>query len=189
MTHNGNPRLLSVQLPFPNSYVVLPGKLAAGEYPGDKDADQTQVKLANLLDARIDAVVDLTEEGEHTYTLPLRPYHADLQRAAAVRGKECIVTRVAIRDGSVPDDATLTHALDRIDVFLSEGRSVYVHCWGGHGRTGLVVGCWLMRHRLADAESVLRILKEFRKEMPKAGRLSPETNEQREKVVRWKERE
>ena len=35
-----------------------------------------------------------------------------------------------------------------VDDALGEGRTVYVHCWGGIGRTGTVVGCWLVRHGL-----------------------------------------
>ena len=36
--------------------------------------------------------------------------------------------------------------LDAIDDQLENGGNVYVHCWGGKGRTGTVVGCWLIRH-------------------------------------------
>jgi len=31
--------------------------------------------------------------------------------------------------------------LDTIDAALSAKRIVYVHCWGGVGRTGTVIGC------------------------------------------------
>lgn len=34
--------------------------------------------------------------------------------------------------------------LDAID--RAAGSIVYVHCWGGHGRTGTVAGCYLVRH-------------------------------------------
>ncbi len=42
---------------------------------------------------------------------------------------------------SVVDDAVKT-----IDAWLSEGRTVVVHCHGGASRTGLVLRAWLMRH-------------------------------------------
>ena len=38
--------------------------------------------------------------------------------------------------------------LDAIDVALAQGRTVDVRCWGRIGRTGAVVGCWLVRHGL-----------------------------------------
>ena len=31
---------------------------------------------------------------------------------------------------------------------------VYVHCWGGIGRTGTVVGCWLVRHGMTGDEAL-----------------------------------
>ena len=42
------------------------------------------------------------------------------------------------------DDLVAT--LDAIDAELAAGGLVYVHCWAGCGRTGVVVGCWLVRH-------------------------------------------
>ena len=41
---------------------------------------------------------------------------------------------------SVVDDSVKT-----IDAWLSEGRTVVVHCHGGASRTGLVLRAWLMR--------------------------------------------
>ena len=41
---------------------------------------------------------------------------------------------------SVVDDTVKT-----IDAWLSEGRTVVVHCHGGASRTGLVLRAWLMR--------------------------------------------
>ena len=38
--------------------------------------------------------------------------------------------------------------LGAIDVALAQGRTADVHCWGWIGRTGAVVGCWLVRHGL-----------------------------------------
>jgi ADP-ribosyl-[dinitrogen reductase] hydrolase len=36
-------------------------------------------------------------------------------------------------------------AVDAIDALLAEGRTVVVHCHGGHSRTGLVLKAWAMR--------------------------------------------
>ena len=41
--------------------------------------------------------------------------------------------------------AALTDAVDSIDAFLAEGRTVVVHCHGGRSRTGLVLKAWAMR--------------------------------------------
>jgi len=51
------------------------------------------------------------------------------------------------RDDHNPDlGAAVTDAVDAIDAFLAEGRTVVVHCHGGHSRTGLVLKAWRMRH-------------------------------------------
>ena len=50
----------------------------------------------------------------------------------------------------------MTRILDDVDAALADGGAVYVHCWGGIGRTGTVVGCWLVRHGLDDGDPIAR---------------------------------
>jgi protein tyrosine phosphatase len=59
-----------------------------------------------------------------------------------------------------------------------------VHCWGGVGRTGTVVGCWLVRHGLAGGDALARV-EALRATTPKANRPSPETDTQRDLVRGW----
>jgi len=76
--------------------------------------------------------------------------------------------------------------LDAIDSHISQGRTVYVHCWGGVGRTGLIVGCWLTRNG-GDGKSALLRLRELWQECPKSvSRISPETREQERYILDWK---
>ncbi len=45
-------------------------------------------------------------------------------------------------------------AVDAIDALLAEGRTVIVHCHGGHSRTGLVLKAWAMRtHGFTEREA------------------------------------
>ncbi|MBA3406233.1 MAG: dual specificity protein phosphatase family protein [Gemmatimonadaceae bacterium] len=50
--------------------------------------------------------------------------------------------RIAMRLASVsqPTERSITIRGD------GSGHSIYVHCWGGVGRTGTVVGCYIVRH-------------------------------------------
>jgi hypothetical protein len=68
-------------------------------------------------------------------------------------------------------------------------RPVYVHCWGGKGRTGTVVGCYLVRHGIAEGEAALKAIQKMRRNDPKAHEPSPETREQCDFVLRWKAEE
>ncbi|MEX1106149.1 MAG: ADP-ribosylglycohydrolase family protein [Ilumatobacteraceae bacterium] len=42
-------------------------------------------------------------------------------------------------------DVAVRDAVDSVDAFLAEGRTVVVHCHGGRSRTGLVLKAWKMR--------------------------------------------
>jgi protein-tyrosine phosphatase len=97
-----------------------------------------------------------------------------------------VLVRHPILDLNIPTEDEMVAALDTIDRLLDEGRVVYVHCWGGIGRTGTVVGSWLIRHGVVPAEWALDLLTELRSADRGAGhRRSPETGGQRDFVRRW----
>ena len=144
----------------------------AGEYPNTPDATEAPPILRSLMEAGVNCFVDLTEEGE------LEPYSQFLN------GQEHL--RFPIRDVSVPrSKAEMKAILDAVDTRLASGKSVYVHCWGGVGRTGTVAGCWLARH---GAENPLMQLERLWHNSLKAklGRRSPETEEQCRLIENWK---
>ncbi len=98
-------------------------------------------------------------------------------------GEEAKCLRRAFLDMSVPERAFLDTILNEIDHSLKEDRPVYVHCWGGMGRTGTVIGCWLIRHGLATRDNVLNRLQQLRLQDKVHGRFdSPQTPEQRQFV-------
>ena len=163
-------------LPIEMCYWVAPGKLLAGEYPRNVDEESSREKLAMLTDAGVSAFIDLTEAAEG-----LEPYCHMLDGPSH--------ERFAIRDMSIPSSKELTTAaLDAIDRHLAGGRTVYVHCWGGVGRTGTIIGCWLVRHG-EPGQAALDGLGELWLENPKSrlGRRSPEKPEQERYVREWME--
>jgi protein-tyrosine phosphatase len=154
--------------------------LLAGEYPGSPSDAQARVKLRRLLDADIRLFLDLTEEGEYN----LRDYSHLLREEAEAEGCAVEHRRMPIADGGTPTPREMRQILDAIDGGLAEGKAVYVHCWGGIGRTGTVIGCYLARHGLSG-EQALQRLAELRCRLPNAGARSPETEEQRSLVRSW----
>ena len=60
-----------------------------------------------------------------------------------------------------------------------------MHCWGGIGRTGTVVGCYLKRHGIADNKNVFNMIDNLKSNSLIANRMSPETLEQKDFVLSW----
>lgn len=173
-------------LPFPRSYWVLPGKLLAGYYPGDKDPQEADRKLLGLIGVGIRQVINLMEEDEtDNGGRPFNWYNDHLRMLAAERGVDVGYVRISIRDYSVPQPETMKVILSTIDTATDQGKPVYVHCWGGRGRTGTVVGCYLIEKALATPEDVLDQVDHLRSNVPDLHKPAPETAEQREFVRSW----
>lgn len=167
-----NATLANKHMAAHHAFWIKACELLGGEYPNVKGAKEAPPILRSLMDAGVDCFIDLTEDGE------LEPY------AHFLEGQEHL--RLPIRDVSVPrSNAVMKAILDAIDSRLESGKSVYVHCWGGIGRTGTVAGCWLARHGEEDPLQTLHThwvnsLK------AKRGKYSPETEEQYRFIEAWK---
>ena len=181
--------------PMERAYWVEPGALMAGYYPGAPAGPGTAEKLRWLLGRGIRLFIDLTEEGEVAHTGPVRPYRRDLERIAAGRGWAVRYERYPIRDLHVPTVDEMRLILDRLDRARERGWTVYVHCLGGLGRTGTVVGCYLVRHagRLLQGqgdpgEAALARIRALREASgdPELHRPSPEMPWQQDFVRAWK---
>ena len=171
---------MDLSVPIPDSYWLLEGQLLAGEYPGSYEIVRARTKLELILAAGIVSFIDLTEPSE-----PLTPYADLLSELEHGCGSEFRYTRLSIRDGGVPARERMSEILDTIHRDLNNSRPVYFHCWGGIGRTGTVVGCWLMRHGLDGGDPIRRIA-ELRHAAQEAWMPSPQTAAQRAMVTGWK---
>ncbi len=168
-------------IPIEESYWVIPGRFRAGEYPGAREDGQARQKLRWLLGQDTDVFVDLTDEGE----AGLHPYLHVLKEESDRSGQVVHHRRMALRDFSTPGREQVAEILDTIDLALSLGKNIYLHCYGGKGRTGTVVGCFLARHGLSGQQALDRILL-LRSRIPGRDEPSPETEGQKRMVLEWK---
>lgn len=79
----------------------------------------------------------------------------------------------------------MRQVLDVLRENAEQGRVCAVHCRGGIGRTGLVIGCWLVEAGIArDGEEALKIIEREWRTVEKCKRFphSPETGAQFEFV-------
>ncbi|THU83886.1 hypothetical protein K435DRAFT_843875 [Dendrothele bispora CBS 962.96] len=131
--------------PIPNSYWATPLLLAC-EYswtpknPNKPEPDALLVSERRVLSSRAVLLVIDPETIE---------YH-----------------RFPIRDWSLPKSVEIYRVLDVLSLRDNEkrGRISAVHCRGAIGRTGMVIGCWLVQSGLAkDGDEALEVIaKEWR---------------------------
>jgi len=171
---------------FDRMYWVDSGRLLAGGYPGDLNPERAAEKLGFLVKSGIRQVINLMEPDEvDHYGNSFIPYEEQLRNLAAEAGTDIQVSRYPVRDMTAPTVAQMKEILDAIDKAIEEDRPVYVHCWGGHGRTGTVSGCYLIRHGIVNANEVLEYIISLRKDTVTAKRRSPETVDQVKLVTGW----
>ena len=176
----------NLQLPFPHSYWVVPDKLLAGRYPGSTDPQEATQKLTMLIEAGIRRVINLQEAEERNYDGELFvPYASELAQIAAIHNTQVTMIRMPIHDMGVPAREEMRTILDEIDRSIAGNLPVYVHCWGGKGRTGTVVGCYLARHGIATDWDALRRIKSLRRGVPDWRANSPQSPEQFDMVRSW----
>lgn len=174
-------------LPFSNSYWVVPGRFLAGGYPGRRDPDEVMRNIIGLLDSGIRHVISLMEAHEVAFLGKyITCYENELEYILRRTGRALTVSRIPIEDMSVPTRRTMLQILDEIDLAIDHGRPVFVHCLGGRGRTGTVVGCYLVRHGMTGQEALAQI-KQLRQTERTGPFPSPETRSQREMVLTWHE--
>ncbi|MFZ6005779.1 MAG: ADP-ribosylglycohydrolase family protein [Actinomycetota bacterium] len=155
-----------------HAWWVEPGAVLAGEYPAAKtDPRRTRDKCNLLIDAGIRTFIDLTTPND-----PLDPYAPVIASAGEHRQLDLRHISIGIPDLGVLTDDEYDPIVDLIDEQKRCG-GVYVHCWGGVGRTGTVIGVLLARHG-HDYESIMSTLEDLRAGTKKAQRSCPETGVQ-----------
>ncbi len=145
-----------------------------------------------MLDAGIESVINVMEEEEvleHEAGEHYLPYEDMLESLGEERDLIVEIARYGIEDGTAPPEPEMAMIIDSIDAEI-DGRDspTFVHCSDGNGRTGMVVGCYLARHGIANGKEALAKIKELRAPFPElAGKRSPANMVEEKFVLRWKE--
>ncbi len=160
--------------PLPDAYWVAPGRLLAGDFPGASETHEAVRRLRRLRWCGVTDIIDLTGSFECR-----RSHYVELLEAG-MRHR-----RFPIADCGVPEPEEMFSILSAIDASLAAGCVVYLHCAGGIGRTGTVVGCWLVRHGMTGADALEQIAA-WRLGTPNEALRSPGTDGQRQYVLTWR---
>ena len=185
----------------PYSYIAS-SQITAGDYPGKqhpkffwriivtklyeilaflKDPSKgyfgPKKRLNSLLESGTTSFLDLTVEGE------LPPY-SQLIELISSDSKIIKYKRIPIQDMSTPKKTEMEEILNYIDQEISAGEKIYVHCLRGLGRTGIVIGCYLVRHG-ETGEKAIKKIASLRKNLPNRWLQSPQTDMQKEFVINW----
>ena len=144
---------------------MIEGSVYAGEYAGD--LHNPREKMAQFEQFGITHFIDLTVDGE------LHPYEP-------IMPEGCVHHRFPIHDVSTPSSVEDVYELLKyIDSLAKEVyNKVYIHCWGGVGRTGTIVACYY-EYLGESYDSAVKHLRDSFKQCPKSKyRNTPDTNEQ-----------
>lgn len=152
------------------SYFVH-NKAIFGSFPSQDDVDILESIGVVLF-------VDLTHPFENT---------------VSYQPRNARIIRFPIPDLSIPEDrlafSKLVMQLSHEIETLANGKKIYVHCRGGHGRSGVVVACILAYYLDLDPLVALRLTREYhsrRKTMRERWRRlgAPQTDAQKQCVVK-----
>lgn len=192
--------------PTPESNWVIPGVLLVGAFPASADDDETFLLISEILKLGINKFVCLQQEYRESGVSEamwraghgLRPYYEDVKKIVANKSKfdtfrgvkicessELNFVHFPIRDCGITDDAAVLKLCRQLVKAISEGEVLYLHCWGGHGRTGTVVCIMLyLMYQLDAREAMQRCQKvhDMRQYPVEVG--SPQTQSQRDQVAR-----
>lgn len=133
---------------------VIPGLVMCGPYPGldgnnFPTVDSARNHLHQLLQDGVDTfvclqqeVIDLDAGGKHAYFPMYENYATTIRNAFPELASKVTFLHFPLPDQTCPKDHKLfVNQLGTVCSALSQGKKIYVHCAGGHGRTGVFVGC------------------------------------------------
>ncbi|CAJ1395687.1 unnamed protein product [Effrenium voratum] len=131
--------------PTPRSNWIVPRRLLAG----DRSSLDSEPRLKAVLDAGVTCIVCLQSRQETASAV-------DYKKRAKALKPEVSFLEQPIPDQEVADDDVVMELIAQLLERLS-GEVLYVHCRGGHGRTGTICALLLAKlYNLSAAEAMAR---------------------------------
>lgn len=122
------------------TYTELEPRIVIGSIP------HTPADFAQLEQHGIDAILTLTRRDPQSY--PDMPIWSDI---AWHHGP--------IPDGSITDDKSMLESVAFVDAMYKAGKTVYVHCRGGIGRSGTILIAYYVLHRGMTVEQARNMVR------------------------------
>lgn len=158
----------------------------AGEIPSSRLKKERIQKLKSLIHSGVQSIVNLMESEEFDFNgKKLINYSFELQEIAARKKIDITINRYEIVDLGVPARAFMANILTHIQTCLLNEQTLYIHCWGGIGRTGTTVGCFLVNEGICSNGEVGDFINFLKSKTNIAHRSSPETIEQMAFIKNW----
>lgn len=139
--------------PHPESNKVIDG-LYAGAFPSDINDLRNDINLIQILNRDVSVWVSLQKELDENcpkwkwLQTGVRPYMVDVRKILQNKSRyellktenvEAEFLHLPIKDLQTTDDHMVIQLAKKLVRMYFQGKKIYIHCWGGHGRTGVVV--------------------------------------------------
>jgi len=172
--------------PFPKTWWIDPRKILGGCYPGCLDRRKSLQMLESLIAFNVRVIINLQQRGEtNDAGKPFADYSGPVRSIAARTGDVVELHSFPVTDMTPPTPDQMTQIQAVLRQAVDAGKLAYVHCWGGHGRTGTVGGCWLVAQGFTPAQAI-ELMQKQRTHDPGCRRQNaPQTPDQRNFIADW----
>ncbi len=158
-----------MQAPTPTSNWLIDGQLLCGAYP-----DPDTLYHEKIMSTGIDTFVCLQTESELKKFRPYLPLPKGIDYLA-----------FPIEDRGIADDQKLIVFIGQLVNLLKAGKKLYVHCYGGHGRTGIIMSLLISRFLEIDIDLALKKIRQSHRQRTLNGlKKTPQGKIQVEQVKR-----
>mmetsp|Transcript_4622 Transcript_4622/g.6452 ORF Transcript_4622/g.6452 Transcript_4622/m.6452 type:complete len:202 (+) Transcript_4622:72-677(+) len=134
---------------------VIKGRVIAGAYPGHQNETEHREVIQQIIHkGNVTTFVCLQTEKElgrfRSYKEVALTFKEDLQ-----------FVHFPIADQNIANFDAVYHLVEDLKSRLHNGEVLYIHCWGGHGRTGTIIGCLLARLFDLSGDKALELTQKF----------------------------